>query len=523
MKRKTSILLWLSIVFVPVAGFSATSEMFNNQIIIKYKADGEANSGKVRPQRVVNNLETIGGEQLTYKRRLGDSSMVMQLPDGLTDEQVQDTLNALMLDPAVDFVHVDKRMYPAFVPNDPRYDEQWYLHEPFGINLPSAWDISTGSSGVVIAVLDTGVLPHRDLSSGRILTLQGVDLISDTYTANDGDGRDSDPTDPGDKVDPNDPDFLALTPEQKNSLAGCLNNSNNSQSSWHGLSVIGVMAATADNTSDIAGIDFAARILPIRVLGRCGGSVSDIVDAMRWAVGLSVTGVPDNPNPAKVINLSLSGDGECSAGEQAAIDDVRLAGAIVITAAGNEAEEITSNQSEGIPGKSPANCEGVIVVGATTRSGDQTSYVNFGTAVDVSAPGGDSSDGVLTLSNTGTDGPVLDTLALIQGTSFTTAQVSAVASLMYSVNNSLSPQSVEAILSNTTQAFPAGSTCTTSTCGTGIVNASAALSAAQSSSDGGGGCSLNTTQRFDPLWLFFMMLASFQLARNYYASRRKNQ
>jgi serine protease len=243
---------------------------------------------------------------------------------------------------------------------------------------------------------------------------------------------------------------------------------------------------------------------------------------MRWSVGLPVVGVPNNLHPAKVVNLSLSGDGMCTPAEQAAIDDVRTAGAIVITAAGNEAEEITSNLSEGILGKSPANCQGVIVVGATTRSGDQTSYVNFGTAVDVSAPGGDGSDGVLTLSNTGTNGPVLDTLALIQGTSFTTAQVSAVASLMFSVNGSLSPQDVEDILSQTAQEFPAGSTCTTSACGDGILNASAALNAAQSSTNSGGGCVFHSsqTQTFDPIWIFFMLLAGFYAVRNNFSLRK---
>lgn len=512
MRKETRILPWLSLVLClfPVAGLADQGTAFNNQIILKYKATSVTASDTVRPQRAPNNLKTPDGQQLRFRRRMSDNSLVLQLPAGLTDQQMQDTLGELAQDPAVEYVQLDKRMHPAFMPTDPRYSDQWYLFEQFGINMQNAWDISTGSSGVVIAVLDTGLVTHPDLAPGRFL--QGADLISDSFTANDGDGRDLDPTDPGDAVDPNDPG------DQANAPAGCLNDPVNQTNSWHGLSVIGVMAATSDNSIDVAGIDFSARILPARVLGKCGGAVSDIVDAMRWAVGLPVTGVPNNATPAKVVNLSLSGEGVCTQAEQEAINAVRAAGAVVITAAGNEGEDIAN--------KSPANCQGVIVVGATTRGGDKTAFVNFGTAVDVSAPSGDGSNGIRTLTNPGT--------TLIQGTSFTTAQVSAVASLMYAVNPALAPQDVEGILCSTTQAFPAGSTCATDTCGTGIVDAAAALTAAQNPSSvlpvacasnnavpppskdnggGGGGCSLNESRVFDPIWLFFLLLGLFHSKR----------
>lgn len=504
MRKDTRILPWLSLVLslLPVAGFADPGTAFNNQIILKYKVSSAIASDTVRPQRTLNNLQTPDGKPLKFRRRMSDNSLVLQLPDGLTKRQVQDTLSALAQDPAVDYAQLDKRMHPAFVPMDTRYSEQWYLFEAFGINMQNAWDISTGSAGIVIAVLDTGLVTHPDLDPNRFL--QGADLITDPFTANDGDGRDLDPADPGDAVDPNDPG------DQANAPAECLNDPINQSNSWHGLSVIGVMAATSDNSIDVAGIDFAARILPTRVLGKCGGAVSDIVDAMRWAVGLPVAGVPNNVTPAKVINLSLSGDGGCTQAEQEAINAVRATGAVVVTAAGNEGEDIAN--------KSPANCQGVIVVGATTRGGDQTGFVNFGSAVDVSAPSGDGSDGIRTLTNPGT--------TLIQGTSFTTAQVSAVASLMYALNPALSPQDVEGILCSTTQAFPAGSTCTTDTCGTGIVDAAAALTAATNpasvlpacannsatpppdtgSNGGGGGCILDTSGQFDPIWLFFLWL-----------------
>ena len=461
MKIKNVVLWWLCLVgsLPPVAAYAVSGQPFNNQLIIKYKATTQLDAETVRPQRVMQNLKTPNGESITFKRRLGNNSMVVQLSDSLTNQQVQDVVASLSRDASVEYAQIDKRMYPAFVPADPRYPDQWYLFESFGINMQDAWDVSPpdtrGNASVVIAVLDSGILTHDDLDPARILS--GYDFISDTFTANDNDGRDADPSDPGDAV----------------AAGECAAGDPQEDSSWHGLSVIGVIAATTDNNIGITGIDFAARILPLRVLGKCGGAVSDIIDAMRWSVGLPVAGVPVNTSPVKVVNLSLSGEGACSQAEQDAINAVRAAGAIVVTAAGNETEDIAL--------KSPANCQGVITVGATARNGDRTSYVNFGQAVDLSAPGGDGADGIWTLSNTGTDAPVLDTLALIQGTSFTTAQVSAVAGLMYAVNNSLTPTDVAGILCATTQAFPGG-TCTTSTCGTGILDALAALTAAQNPS-----------------------------------------
>lgn len=514
--KKTTllVLLWLGLLFCLLPGMSlaAADRKVNNQIIIKYRTPGKPPGHTVRPQRLLSQLKTPQGMPLTFRRRMSGNSMVAQLPEGLTDEQVQDALDTLAQDPAVEYAQRDKRMYPALVPNDPRYSEQWYLFEAFGINMQNAWDISTGSAGIVIAVLDTGVVTHSDLDTSRILTTQGIDLISDLFTANDGDGRDLDPSDPGDAVDPNDPG------DQVDAPADCLNDPVNHESSWHGLSVVGVIAATADNNSFVAGIDFKARILPVRVLGKCGGLISDIVDGMRWAVGLPVAGVPDNTNPARVINLSLAGDGTCSPAEQDAINTVRAKGAVVVTAAGNEAEDMD------IVSKSPANCQGVIAVGATSRSGDRASYANFGSAVDLAAPGGDDSDGVRTLSNTGIQAPENDASVLIQGTSFTTAQVSAVASLVYAANSSLTPDSVEGILCATTQPFPAGSSCSADDCGTGILDAAAALTAAQNPASvlpascatnsapppaktgGGGGCVLNESRVFDPIWLLFLQL-----------------
>jgi serine protease len=290
-------------------------------------------------------------------------------------------------------------------------------------------------------------------------------------------------------------------------------------SSWHGLSVATVIVASSDNNLDIAGIDFAARLLPIRVLGKCGGDLSDVADAIRWAAGLPVAGVPNNPTPANVINLSLSGDGACSPFEQDAINAAVTAGAVVVTAAGNEGGLVQN--------VSPANCDNVITVGAIARDGKIASYVNVGPRVDLAAPGGDDPDpedlvnnppnGVLTLSNFGTTTVGADALAVIQGTSFTAAQVSAVASLMLAVDASLSPNDIEEILKGTTRAFPDAS-CNTALCGTGVLDADAALAGAADpasvfgqrvdTSGGGGGCSLASSDKtFDPLLLIIMALA----------------
>ena len=398
----------------------------------------------------------------------------------------------------------DKRVYPALVPIDPEFPNQWHLFEDTaGIRMPPAWDQETGSGSIVIGQLDTGIIPHRDLNPARILA--GYDLITDVATANDGDGRDPDPADPGDAT---------INEECGVGVPG-------EASSWHGLAVAGVMVAESDNATDIAGIDFAARLLPVRVLGKCGGAISDVVDAIRWAAGLRVAGVPDNPTPARVINLSLSGAGNCSFEEQAAINDAVNAGAVVVVAAGNEATDVANI--------SPANCDNVVTVAAVGRDGSRASYMNAGEEVDLSGPGGDgdgvNAEGILTLFNSGLTAPGADRLAEIQGTSFTTAQTSAVAALMWAANGSeLTPGMIQEILRRTTRAFP-DSSCNTSTCGTGILDADAALAGAldpasvlgaiANTGGGGGGCAfvVNGSSRFDPLFVLLLMAAGLRWCR----------
>jgi serine protease len=319
---------------------------------------------------------------------------------------------------------------------------------------------------------------------------------------NDGEpGRDADPADPGDAV----------------AADECGVGEPAEDSSWHGLSVTGVILAESDNTVDIAGIDFAAQLLPIRVLGKCGGSLADVAEAIRWAAGLSVSGVPMNPNPARVINLSLSGSGACSPAEQSAINAAVAAGAVVVTAAGNESGSVAD--------VSPANCANVIVVGAIARDGSIASYVNTGSQVDLAAPGGEVSDGIVTLSNLGITMRAGDARGVITGTSFSTAQVSGVASLMLAANASLTPALVEEVLKATTRTFPDAS-CNDTLCGTGVLNADAALAGAAdpssvisqsviTSGGGGGGCVMRAgaAAGFDPLWLIGLILVALSRYR----------
>ncbi len=501
----------------PVRDAASTASSGTNRLIVRLSDSGPETVQAMRAAGKTPVINLPNGRTLNFVRRFQHDGMIMRLPDNVSLEEAYRIADEVGRTPGVASVVPDKRIHPALIPNDPQYYLQWHLDEPAaGIRMPAAWDLQTGSSGITIALLDTGIVSHSDLPPARVLS--GYDFISDVATANDGDGRDPDSTDPGDAT---------LLDECGAGVPG-------TDSSWHGLAVGGVMVAQSDNLFRIAGIDFAAKLLPVRVLGRCGGFISDIIDAMRWSVGLPVAGLPNNPDPARVINLSLSGAGICSTEEQRAIDDVVAMGAIVVAAAGNDATDVAT--------RSPANCRNVVAVGAVDRAGKLASYSNTGSEVDISAPGGDGNDGVFTLFNTGTTVKGDDTLAYIQGTSFTAAQVSAVASLMLATDQSLSPATLEELLRRSARAFP-DSSCTPCTCGRGILDAHAALIAAAApaavlaaedelpdcageaaaeigddigSDDesakadgggGGGGCMLQPEGPFDPMMYVLLLMA----------------
>ncbi|WP_284618131.1 S8 family peptidase [Aquabacterium humicola] len=434
-----------------------------DQLIIRYRKGSTAFlRGDLMAMSNAHAIANRAGVQMRLLRRTGADAHVMKLDRRVGLDSLQALARQLQAqDPDIEYVEPDRLMKPMLVPNDSMYSSQWHYFEPTGgLNLPAAWDASTGT-GVVVAVIDTGYRPHADLS-GRIVG--GYDMIADTATANDGNGRDSDARDPGDAV----------------AAGECGAGEPADTSSWHGTHVAGTIAAATNNGSGVAGVAFNARVLPIRVLGKCGGYTSDIADGITWASGGSVPGLPANANPARVLNLSLGGGGACDSTTQAAINGARGRGAVVVVAAGN------SNQNAA--NFSPASCSGVITVAAVNRSGGRAYYSNYGSIVDVAAPGGDtrfsSADGILSTLNAGTGAPAGDNYAYYQGTSMATPHVAGVAALMLSKNPGLTPDQVESLLKSTARAFPA----TCSQCGAGIVNAAAAVAAA--GDPGGGGTTI---------------------------------
>ena len=370
-------------------------------------------------------------------------------------------------DPSIVSVEPDRRMQATITPSDPSFTSQWDMSDAgagaadYSVRAPAAWEITTGSSELVIAVLDTGITTHSEFS-GR--TVAGYDFISDSIIANDGNARDGDPSDPG--------DWITSAEDAGGYLYGC----GVSDSSWHGTHVAGTIGATGNNASGIAGLNWGSKIQPIRVLGKCGGYDSDIADAIRWAAGGTVSGVAANATPARVINLSLGGYGSCSSGMQSAINDARSRGAFVVIAAGNS----NSNASS----FSPANCDGVITVAATGRNGKRAYYSNYGSTVEIAAPGGNmgSDSGIYSTLNSGSQGPSTQSYAAYQGTSMAAPHVAGVLSLLLSVDPSLSESEVLDLLASTSTPFAtdlnANSCSSAGTCGPGIINAAALIAAA---------------------------------------------
>jgi serine protease len=445
------------------------------------------------PNRTLEELAGRSNLVFESSREITTGVHLLRVRSG-AGEAIAATLARLRADPNVESAEIDARRYPHAVPNDPLYQGQWYEQatQPAGTDAVTAWDTSTGRSDMVIAELDTGVrFDHPDLlaasASGRLLS--GYDFVTNTAVANDGDGRDADASDPG--------DWVTSADAQTTQFSGCTVGN----SSWHGTRVAGILGALSNNAAGITGMTWGPKILPLRVLGKCGGVDSDILDAMRWAAGLHVTGVPDNTHPAKVINLSLGGQGSCTSAEQTVINEVVATGATIVVSAGND----------GSTADAPANCVGVAGIGGLRNSGTKVGFSNLGATVALSAPGGNCvrSTGPCTYSldtttNSGSTAPgnsgYTDQLNPNLGTSFSAPIVAGIAALMASVNPNLRPSELIARLklgarpfpvaapgSNTpTCHVPAGSSdvqtaecvCTTQTCGAGMANAPGALAEA---------------------------------------------
>jgi serine protease len=479
------------------------------------------------------------GLAMARSRQMTPSMHVLFLRKTLYGADVISALKKLRTDPAVEFADVDQRRYAHSAPDDPLFappadvattntslrSGQWFMETPSAATIMvngvatqdlsatdaiSAWAITTGSTGTVIADVDTGVrFDHPDSLragfGGRLLP--GYDFVDQDYNAsgsalgtfliaNDGDGWDPDPSDPGDWISGTDLTNPLFPP------ASCGNPATNngpSDSSWHGTRVVGLLGALTNNGVGIAGMTWGPYILPVRALGKCGGYDSDIIAGMQWAAGMSVAGVPDNPYPADIINLSLGGSGTCPSQYQSLISTLSGMGVLVVASAGNGGSNVDA----------PGNCPGVLAVAGLRNVGTKVGYSSFGAEVGISAPAGNcvtSSGACLrsidTTYNTGLTIPTVnsytDQINPNLGTSFSAPIVSGVAALMRAVNANLTPTQLIARIKASATAFPANTanlpvcpavvastgsnpgecSCVPGQCGAGMVNAFNAVKAA---------------------------------------------
>lgn len=455
-----------------------------------------------------NSLGARLGVSLRAGRALNEHAQVVKA-SGIDSAALAERLAA---EADVEYAVVDQRRTHFALPNDPLYTQgppisgstggpavgQWYLHAPAGevassINATSAWDLTTGSSNIVVAVLDTGVRPeHPDLAN-RLLA--GYDMVSDVQTANDGNGREADASDPGDWV----------TASESNNPSSPFYQCGAEDSSWHGTKTASLIGAATNNGVGMAGVAGGVKLLPVRVLGKCGGYDSDIIAGMSWAAGLPVPGVPTNPTPARVINMSLGGSGACHQSYLDAINAIvsKQNPAVIVAAAGN---------SVGHAVGTPANCPGVIGVAGLRHIGTKVGFSDLGPEISISAPGGNcvsTASGspcqypILAATNTGITTPVAssytDSFNASVGTSFSAPLVAGTVALMLSAQPWLTPTEVKAALQISARAFPprgagsgsqTGATpdchapdnseqlecyCTTSTCGAGMLDAASAV------------------------------------------------
>jgi serine protease len=455
------------------------------RVIVKYRADsGLVRALSLNPKGAgAGNARVLPQHANTLARRLGlrlsDGRVLGERTQALRGEGVSSTdlAQRLRADADVEWAEVDGKRYVTAAPNDPYFKDkqtsitpavgQWYLRAPdatqwSAINALAAWDITTGSPTVTVAVLDTGVrLDHPDFAdvAGKSKFHAGYDFVSDATTSGDGGGRDSDATDPGD---------------------------------WRSAGECGL---------GMAGAGRNVMLLPVRVLGKCGGQDSDIIAAMRWAAGVSATPVK-NEHPAKVINMSLGASGPCSLSYGDVFRELASAGVTVVVAAGNDA---------GLKVSSPANCNGALAVAGLRHLGTKVGYSSLGPEVAMAAPAGNcvNSSGaclypLITTTNSGTTTPSGHTYSdgtnYSVGTSFAAPLVAGTVALMLSVDSTLSPAAIRTALQTSARQFPntgAAATvaactaptfaeqpecyCTTSTCGAGMLDAAAAVAAAKAS------------------------------------------
>ena len=391
---------------------------YTDQIVVQ-----PALSAKVAQEK--DYWSAVAGVEVEPLSTKSGDRLVLKLADKVSLVDARGIAARLLTTPGVLDAEPDVMVTPAYQPNDPLYPYQWHYlgppQYPGGANLPPAWDLASGA-GVVVAVLDSGITSHPDLAGQ---TWSGYDFFADD-------------------ADPADPDGTC---------------------SWHGGHVAGTIAAATNNGLGVAGVAREAKLLPVRIVGNlvgsCGGYLSDLIDGLRWSVGLSVAGAPDNLYPARVLNLSLGAAGSCSTSLQAAINEAVAAGAVVTVAAGNHASDAS--------GSLLASCNNVVVVGASDKIPDRASFSNYGTLVDLSAPG------VGILSTYGAD-----SYSYYSGTSMAAPHVAGTAALLLADQPQLTPAAVEQALVVSARPFKTGTSCGSGgsyagLCGAGVLDGYAAL------------------------------------------------
>ncbi len=474
------------------------------RIILKLRGDVGSSASADSPATRLVRVGRRTSVGLNLLRTITPRMQVLDVTAGQAGEGISATLARLRADPEVEYASIDERRYVHQAATDPLFMQQWYLQNdpstPSAIDAVSAWDVTTGSASLVIADVDTGVrFDHPDLLratlGGRLLP--GFDFVSNEAVANDGNGWDADASDPG--------DWLTNAESTAAPFKGCTVGN----SSWHGTRTAGLLGALTNNATGIAGITWGTQILPLRALGKCGGYDSDIQQAMLWAAGLHVNSVPDNPNPARIINMSFgSTNGACPQSYQDVIQQVTALGVVVVVSAGNE----------GGPVDTPGNCAGVVAVAGLRHAGTKVGFSSLGPEIALSAPAGNCVNtapgsqclfSILTTTNSGTTVPQTNTYTdqfagANLGTSFSAPIVSGIAALMASVNPALNSCQMTARLKEGAQPFPQTSAgespqppmchvptgasdlqvaecvCTLDgkTCGAGMANARAAVAAA---------------------------------------------
>ncbi|ATE70059.1 S8 family peptidase [Lysobacter capsici] len=384
----------------PVAGF-----------IVAYKS-GTPKSLDLQRQ-LDTAVRTLGQKDLSIKhvRPVATGGELIEVNRPLDVVAATTLMQQIASNPDVDYIEPNSWFTVALTPNDPSYPSQYGLGGTWGIRANTAWDNTYQGQGTIIAVVDTGITSHPDLAANLTSPL-GYDFITNVTAAADGNGRDNNPTDPGDFCSPN-------------------------PSSWHGTHVTGIAAAVTNNAVGVAGTAFKSKVLSVRVLGKCGGSLADIADGITWASGGTVSGVPAvGANKATVINMSLGGSGACSSTFQTAINGAVSRGVTVVVAAGNSNANAANFQ--------PASCANVINVGATTSAGVRASFSNWGASVDLAAPG----QSILSTLNSGSTTTGSPTYANYSGTSMAAPFVAGVVALMKSKPGgaALTPAQIESII-----------------------------------------------------------------------------